>query len=273
MIEYPNAKINLGLFITARRSDGFHNIETVMLPVKGLKDILEIIPTSEAETKVEFSSSGISTNTNTEGNLCVQAYRKLAQRINLPPVAIHLHKQIPIGAGLGGGSADGAFALRMLNSLAQHPISENNLAEVALELGSDCPFFLHNKPCFASGRGEILTPVEPPQGDYFLLIVNPKIHVNTGQAYASSSPKPASIDLKKTIETPICQWKENISNDFEKTVFNLHPEIALLKDKIYSMGAIYASMSGSGSTVFGIFEQIPDISNQFEGYFSTVTKL
>jgi 4-diphosphocytidyl-2-C-methyl-D-erythritol kinase len=273
MIAFPNAKINLGLYITEKRPDGFHNIETVFLPVPKLCDILEILPTNNKEYDIEFSQTGIAVDADSENNLCVKAYRLLEKEISMPSVKMHLHKQIPMGAGLGGGSADGAFALSLLNNLSQKPLSRNRLAEVALELGSDCPFFLTNKPCFGSGRGENLETLNISLTGYHLLLINPNIHVNTGMAYKQSKPTPAMFNLRSIAETPIEQWKELIINDFEKVVFQIHEEIEGLKNELYSLGAVYASMSGSGSTVFGIFKNAPNLKGKFTGLFTHCSEL
>jgi 4-diphosphocytidyl-2-C-methyl-D-erythritol kinase len=268
MIAFPNAKINLGLHITEKRPDGFHNIETVFLPIPKLCDILEIIPTQNTKSVVEFSQTGLSVDTDTENNLCVKAYRLLKGETPLPSVKMHLHKQIPMGAGLGGGSADGAFALSLLNNLSEKPLSKIRLAELALELGSDCPFFLKNRPCFGSGRGEKLEQLDISFTNYHLLLVNPNIHINTGMAYKQSNPSPAKFNLRLISNTPITQWKGVVINDFEKIVFQSHPEIEQLKNDLYSMGALYASMSGSGSTVFGIFKDKPVLNGNFAGMFT-----
>jgi len=273
MIVFPNAKINLGLFITELRPDGFHNIETVFLPVPTLCDILEVIPLTGDKPEVAFSSSGLPIDSDDESNLCVKAYRSLSERIKLPPVDMHLYKQIPLGAGLGGGSADGAFALRMLNSMAKNPLTDNQLGAIALELGSDCPFFLVNKPCLAKGRGELLLHVNPPLKGKHLLIVNPNISVSTGTAYSMCSPQPPPMNLKHAIEKPILQWRGEVYNDFEKIVFSIHSEISALKDELYTMGAIFAAMTGSGSTVYGIFDDEPDFEGRFEGMFRFKCKL
>ena len=186
---------------------------------------------------------------------------------------MHLHKQIPMGAGLGGGSADGAFALKMLNQLAENPLPNNKLASLALELGSDCPFFLENSPCFAAGRGEKLEPLSINLSNLYVALVNPNIHVNTGKAYGKSTPSPAPVDLRQLEKIPLEKWKNLVSNDFEKVVFAEHHTIGEIKDKLYDLGAVYASMSGSGSTVYGIFKDKPDIGNLFNGMFTHVSKL
>jgi 4-diphosphocytidyl-2-C-methyl-D-erythritol kinase len=273
MISFPNAKINLGLFITEKRPDGFHNIETVFLPIPNLCDILEVIPLPTQETPLLFSQSGLKVDGDENDNLCVKSYNLLSQYIKLPSVAIHLHKQIPMGAGLGGGSADGAFALSMLNQLPEKPLSEKELAKLALELGSDCPFFLKNSICFGGGRGELLEPIDIKISGYYLLLVNPNIHVNTGLAYRQSTPSPAPFNLKQISEVPINKWKTLVINDFEKVVFPSHPKIELIKNELYSIGAVYSSMSGSGSTVFGIFRNKPEVPSRFKDFFTHISEL
>lgn len=273
MIMFPNAKVNLGLYITQKRSDGFHNIETLFLPVPKLCDILEILPQTNQSKDVVFTQTGIEVDGDIEDNLCVKAYALLSKYTNLPKVAMHLHKQIPLGAGLGGGSANGAFALKMLNEMASKRVDQNTLADIALELGSDCSFFLTNRPSFASGRGEQLQEVSINLKGNYILLANPGIHVNTGKAYGLSTPKPAPFNLRHIDQLPIKHWKETIYNDFEKVVFPLHPQIADLKEKFYQMGAMYASMSGSGSTVFGFFSNRPDISIISKQYFTHLSKL
>lgn len=273
MVTFPNAKINLGLFITERRADGFHNIETIFVPIPKLCDILEIVAPHNQKEEIVFSQTGLTIDGNSNDNLCVKAYYKLKEKTHLPNVTIHLHKQIPMGAGLGGGSADGAFALKMLNALASNPLSEVELAKVALLLGSDCPFFLKNESCFAKGQGEIIEPVGLNLSDYHILLVNPGIHVATGVAYSQSTPRPAPINLKVEVQKPMELWKENIVNDFEKVVFRHHSEIENVKTKLNNLGAVYASMSGSGSTVFGIFKSDPNISGEFNGMFTHTSAL
>lgn len=273
MIMFPNAKVNLGLYITQKRNDGFHNIETLFLPVPKLCDILEILPQTNQSKAVVFTQTGIEVDADIDDNLCVKAYALLSKYADLPKVAMHLHKQIPLGAGLGGGSANGAFALKMLNEMASQGVDQNTLADIALELGSDCPFFLTNYPSFASGRGERLQEVNINLKGFYILLANPGIHVNTGKAYGLSTPKPALFNLRHIGQLPMEQWKESVYNDFEKVVFPLHPEIADLKEKFYQMGATYASMSGSGSTVFGFFSKRPDIDIIPKQFFTHLSEL
>lgn len=267
MILYPNAKINIGLNIVARRADGFHNIETIFYPIKGLCDILEIIVNPDKKSGVEFSQTGLIINEPSENNLCVKAYNLFKEYAELPSVKIHLHKQIPFGAGLGGGSSDGANTLIGLNKLSQNPLSREKLFDVALKLGSDCPFFIHNSPCFGGGRGEMLTPIELKLDGYHILLVNPGLHINTGKAYSLSKPKPLIHKVQVSITKDPKLWREIVTNDFEKVVFDLYPEIGAIKNSLYDLGAIYSAMSGSGSTVFGIFEAKPEYNSLFSNYY------
>ncbi|MDX9771404.1 MAG: 4-(cytidine 5'-diphospho)-2-C-methyl-D-erythritol kinase [Tenuifilaceae bacterium] len=272
MIAFPNAKINLGLYITEKRLDGFHNIETIFYPIYTLCDILEIIPAEHNYEPIAFSQSGLLVGGNPQDNLCVKAYHLLAKHTTLPKVAMHLHKQIPMGAGLGGGSADGAFALKMCNDLAENPLSLPELESLALELGSDCPFFLKNIPCLGKGRGEILEPIDIKLNGY-LMLVNSGVHVNTGRAYAKCTPRSAPFDLNNLESHYPVTWKELIANDFENIVFPQYPVIADIKDKLYQLGAVYAGMSGSGSTVFGLFIDEPSIPQEFTGYYNSIHEM
>ena len=250
MVLFPNCKINIGLNVIRKRADGYHDLETVFYPV-ALKDAIEVIRSSE----FNFQLSGLPVIGTADNNLCVKAYNHLKQDFPaLPPVSIHLHKTIPMGAGLGGGSADGAFMLKLLNKKFQLNLSEKKLISYALELGSDCPFFIINKPCFATGRGENLSPVQLDLSGYKLVLVNPGIHVSTKEAFSKLSPAIPAKSIGKIIQQPIESWKDELKNDFEETVFQLYPAIQNIKEELYAKGAIYASMTGSGSTVYGIFK-------------------
>lgn len=249
MVIFPNCKINLGLHITGKRPDGFHELETVFYPVP-LKDIFEIVPS----TSLQFQSTGLAIPGNPESNLCLKAYHLLQYDFpHLPPVHMHLHKIIPMGAGLGGGSADGAFALRLLNQKYQLNLSTEQLIEYAAKLGSDCPFFIMNSACYATGRGEILTPINLDLSCYRFVIVHPGIHINTKWAFEQIQPGLPLRSIKEIIQLPIQDWKYNLSNDFEAPIMQNYPAIEAIKLALYKDGAIYASMSGSGSAVFGIY--------------------
>lgn len=261
MISFPNAKINIGLLITGKRPDGYHNLETVFFPV-GWSDALEFA----FSDKLFFSSSGIEIAGPVESNLVMKAYNLLRDEYTLPPLRIHLHKQIPFGAGLGGGSADGAFMLRMLNKTFGLNISSEKMLEYAAHLGSDCPFFLINRPVFATGRGEIMIPLNISLKGLTLLLVKPSIDVSTASAFKNVIPRQPEISLQELIQLPVSNWKETIVNQFETSVFPQFPEIETIKMQMYRMGAVYASMSGSGSCVFGLFADLPE---QFESVFSS----
>jgi 4-diphosphocytidyl-2-C-methyl-D-erythritol kinase len=255
MVVFPNSKINIGLNILDKRADSFHNLETVFVPLP-LKDSLEIIRAKENTGAVVFSQTGMAVDGNTTDNLCVKAYHLLKKDFpELPAVQMHLHKAIPMGAGLGGGSADAAFTLQLLNSKFGLNLSTDKLLSYALALGSDCPFFILNKPSFATGRGEILQPVSLSLTGYHLVLINPGIHVNTGWAFSQLAKEDrVSKNLYHYITQPVQTWRHTISNDFEKPVFAAHPVLQEIKEMLYSKGAVYAAMSGSGSTLFGLFE-------------------
>ncbi|HEU5168807.1 MAG TPA: 4-(cytidine 5'-diphospho)-2-C-methyl-D-erythritol kinase [Chitinophagaceae bacterium] len=264
MVSFPNCKINLGLNIVNKRGDGYHDIETVFFPVH-LKDALEVI---EKET-FEFSTSGSAIEGEAEKNLCIKAYQLLKRDFpHLPPVQMHLHKAIPVGAGLGGGSADGAFILKSLNKKFELNLSEEDMINYSLELGSDCPFFILNKPCYATGRGEILEQIDLDLLTYKIIIVHPGVHISTAWAFANINRSRPVKSIKEIIMQPVETWKEELKNDFEIPVFTQRPEIKKIKGELYSAGAVYASMSGSGSAVYGIFDKANKASLFFpENYF------
>lgn len=255
MIVFPNCKINLGLHITGKRADGFHDLETVYYPIR-FRDALELIPDANNKSGIEFIATGLTMDGKPEDNLCLKAYHLLRKDFpKLPAVKIHLHKAIPMGAGLGGGSADAAFMLTLLNDKFDLEIPNDQLAKYALQLGSDCPFFILNKPCYATGRGEVLEEISVDLSAYKMVLINPGIHINTGWAFSKINPAPSKKSIKKIIEQPVESWQVELVNDFEVPVFTAHPQIKEIKDSLYDQGAIYAAMSGSGSTVFGIFEE------------------
>jgi 4-diphosphocytidyl-2-C-methyl-D-erythritol kinase len=261
MIVFPNCKINLGLHILQKREDGFHDLETVFYPLP-IQDALEIIQQDFSEPDLTFSATGLSIDGKSTNNLCYKAYSLLKQQFpELPAVRMHLHKIIPMGAGLGGGSADGAFTLRALNQKFNLGLTEPSLIELSLKLGSDAPFFIVNKPCHATGRGERLAPIELDLSAFKILIINPKIHINTGWAFSQIRPFAERVSLKELIQLPINEWKEKLINDFELPVSTLHPEISTIKDSLYQHKALYVAMSGSGSTVFGIFPKEANLSD------------
>jgi 4-diphosphocytidyl-2-C-methyl-D-erythritol kinase len=253
VILFPNCKINLGLHITHKRADGFHDLQTIFYPLK-LQDALEIIEHSDKSVPHSITVTGIPIDV-TGDNICVKAYQLLKKDFDLPPIQIHLHKAIPIGAGLGGGSADGAFTLLLLNKKFDLQLSEETLIDYALQLGSDCPFFIKNKPCYATSRGEELVEINVDLSMYKILLVNPKIHINTGWAFSQINPKPERISHEETIKQPVSSWKDQLTNDFEEAIFLNHPSIAAIKNDLYKIGAAYSSMTGTGSTVFALFEK------------------
>lgn len=264
MISFPNAKINIGLNVVAKREDGYHNLETIFYPVK-LSDALEMVDADEAS----FSSSGIEIDAKPESNLVYKAYQLLQNDFHLPAVKLHLHKVIPFGAGLGGGSADAAFALKMLNTHFNLNLTVSELEKYAAQIGADCPFFIANQPTFATGIGNEFSPVELDLSAYEIVILKPNCVVSTPQAYKNVNPKKPTVSLLEIIQTPIEEWKNQLHNDFEKSVFPQFPEIEELKHKLHDLGAVYASMSGSGSAVFGIFRHLPiEIDNKLpQGIF------
>lgn len=259
MVQFPNCKINLGLHITNKRADGFHDIETIFYPL-GLKDMLEIIVQNQPQkainkfNEIEFSSTGITIPGDSVNNLCIKAYQLLKRDFpDMPAIKMHLHKHIPMGAGLGGGSSDGAFTLQLLNEKFRLNLSLEQLINYAAILGSDCPFFILNKPVFATGRGESLEPIFLDLSSYSFVLVHPGIHINTKWAFEQIQPKTPMKSLKEIIQLPIEDWNLHLHNDFEIPIIRRHPEIANIKAGLYEDGAIYASMSGSGSSVFGIY--------------------
>ncbi len=267
MQSFPNAKINIGLQVVEKRPDGYHNIETVFYPVN-LCDILEFVPVDQAIRKdIQLTVTGLQIEGLQEDNICLKAYHLLKEDYRLPSLLVHLHKIIPVGAGLGGGSSDAAFMLRSLNAYFELKISEDRLCEYASELGSDCAFFIKNKPLLASGRGNIFSEIQIAQEDLKIIIINPGIHVSTTKAYAGVVPKHPEIPLAELIRLPIFEWRNRIQNDFENSVFQTYPEVANIKKQLYELGAIYASMSGSGSSVYGLFDHIPDVKGFFKGMF------
>ena len=249
MIVYPNAKINLGLNILKKREDGYHDISSVFYPVKECVDILEIIKSEQ----FEFTKSGIEIP---EGeNLCEKAWKLLYADFGIGNVKIHLHKQIAIGAGLGGGSADASFTLKALNELFELKLTNIQLEKYALKLGADCPFFIDNTTKLIEGIGEKMTSIDLDLSDYEIRLVNPDIHISTKEAFSWVVPETTEQDIEQIIQLPIKEWKNKLKNDFEKSVFIKYPKLIDLKENLYKEGAIYTSMSGSGSIVFGVFEK------------------
>jgi 4-diphosphocytidyl-2-C-methyl-D-erythritol kinase len=264
MIRFPNAKINLGLNVVNKRPDGYHNIETVFYPI-GLKDVLEIVHLRNSVESYSWNNSGMSIDAPAEENICIKALKLVKREFDLDPIQVQLHKVIPFGAGLGGGSADGANMLLLLNDFFELDLAKSRLHELALQLGADCPFFIENTPHLATGIGEVLEPISIDLSGYHLLLVVPFIHVSTPEAYRYVQPQVPELSLKAVIQQPVDTWKEQLANSFETSVFKQYPGIRDIKNKLYESGAVYASMSGSGSSVFGLFHHAPDL--HFEDAF------
>jgi 4-diphosphocytidyl-2-C-methyl-D-erythritol kinase len=262
MIVFPNAKINLGLFITEKRTDGFHNLESLFLPIP-LCDILEVTVTTEDTSLI---CTGLSYDIPTEKNIVFKAWQLLNEAHAIGNVTIHLHKIIPSGAGMGGGSSDGTFMLNALNKLFQLNLNVEQLEDFAAQLGSDCSFFIQNKPALVSGRGEVVVPVEFNLEGKYLVVVNPGVHISTAQAFHRIEPKSSNFNWEEFIQHKDFE-KVELRNDFEHSVFRLYPEIAEIKSAFLKAGAIYSSMSGTGSTVYGLFKEEPQLEWS-EKYFS-----
>ena len=267
MLTFPNAKINLGLNVINRRPDGYHNIETVFYPIP-LQDALEV-KTSSTSTDYSIHLRGNSIEGEPEDNLVIKALRLLRKDFpTIPPVDIHLYKHIPSGAGLGGGSSDAAAMIKMLNQLFALQLSTEQMEKYASILGADCAFFIENRPVLAKGIGNIFEEMDVSLKNHYLVLVKPDDFVSTKEAYANIQPKMPEISIKEAISRPLEEWKTLLVNDFEKTVFPTHPNIVAIKDKLYDLGAVYAAMSGSGSSVFGIFkEPVEYVDEKFAGLF------
>lgn len=261
MISFPNAKINLGLNVTGIRPDGYHDIETVIIPV-GFRDILEIVPCSEGEAA--FVQTGLKVPGMPGENLCLRAFQLLRKKIP-GGIKMHLHKVIPMGSGLGGGSSDALSTLTILDAVFSLELNEQQLQEYAGKLGSDCTFFIRNQASFATGRGNKLKPVELNLGGYSIIIVVPPVHVSTAEAYKNVDVKKPFESIPAILKSSPDEWKGRLVNDFEESVFDLYPAIRETKEKLYAAGAVYASMSGSGSSVYGLFDQPPVDPGTFEG--------
>ena len=267
MITFPNAKINIGLNITEKRPDGYHNLETIFYPIK-FQDALEVSRLENSDLPYKLRISGIQIEGDKDSNLVIKAYQLLKQHHDLAPVDIHLFKHIPTEAGLGGGSADCAFMIKLLNEKFRLGLSVKEMEQYAAQLGADCPFFIQNQPVFASGTGNIFEPIELTLKGYHLVLVKPDTPISTKEAFSNIHPKHPEVSLKEIATQPIENWKGLMKNDFEESIFPCHPEIAAIKDKLYDLGAVYASMTGSGSAVYGIFKQpVENVDEKFSGYF------
>lgn len=270
MIVFSNCKINIGLYITQKRADGYHNLETVFLPVP-LFDVVELI---QSDTTT-ISVLGLPVPGNAEDNIILKAWQLLKKDFStLPPVHFYLLKNIPVGAGLGAGSANGAYTLMALNNKFHLGLSTDQLTRYALQLGSDCPFFIKNKACFASGRGELFEEASPDLSSHKIVIINPCIHISTPFAFSQLQPKPAPVNLKDAVSQPVKEWKKLITNDFEEAVIREYPEIGTIKQSLYDAGADFALMSGSGSTVYGLFKKNQQFVHNFpENYYTKIVSL
>lgn len=266
MVLFPNAKINIGLYVTEKRPDGFHNIETVFYPID-LCDILEIHEIKGEKGNCVFTSTGIPIDCAPEKNLVTRAYDLLSEEYGLPSAEVHLHKVIPYGAGLGGGSADAAFMLVGLNQLFALGLNEAQLMMYATRLGSDCAFFVRNKPVFAFGKGELMETVDLSLSSFSMVLVKPDRGVSTPEAYGGIVPRAATFDLREIEKLPVNEWEGVVKNDFENTVIPKVPEIGEIKDKLKSLGARYVAMTGSGSAVYALFDKAAEIEKEFLGYF------
>lgn len=254
MIAFPHAKINIGLNIVKKRDDGFHNIETVFYPVE-LCDALEV--NNSLNNKSSFFADGTAIPNDNKPNICLQALELLKKDFEIPPVNIHLLKNIPIGAGLGGGSSDATFTLKILNELFSLNISKEKLIIYASKIGSDCAFFVHDRPMLAKGRGEILSDIEIDLTGYILVLIKPPVHINTAEAFSLIKPAIPKTPIEKITRQDISTWKDELKNDFEEIIFQKHSVIKEIKEALYGKGAVYASMSGSGSSVYAIFKKKP----------------
>ena len=267
MITFPNAKINLGLNVVEKRADGYHNLETVFYPIN-LQDALEVKIKEKNDTPYQLHVKGVTLEGDTASNLVVKAYLLLQEDFQLPPIDIHLFKHIPIGAGLGGGSADCAFMIKLLNEKFKLGIDLETMEGYAARLGADSAFFIRNTPVLATGIGNEFHPIDLSLAGHYIVLVKPDIFVSTREAYAGIQPCRPATPIKDIISGPIESWKELLKNDFETSVFKQYPAIAAIKDKLYDLGAVYAAMSGSGSAVFGIFKQrVENIDEKFAGSF------
>ncbi len=266
MVVFPNAKINLGLNIISKRPDNYHNIETLFYPI-GLSDILEVVPISASVERNLISLSGIVVDGDPKDNLVMKAYHLLAEWFDMPAVQIYLDKNIPFGAGLGGGSSDAAFMLRLLRDKFDLPVENEELLSLAVKLGADCPFFLLNCPMMARGIGNEFEQVDFSLFGKFIVLIKPPVKVSTPEAYALVKPNRPEVSIPEILKMPIKEWKDLLKNDFEESVFYRYPVIRTIKERLYFKGAVYASMSGSGSSVFGIFDHPVDVKDDFPTCF------
>jgi len=263
MLGFPNCKINIGLQITDRRPDGYHNLLSCFYPV-GWSDVLEIIPDESLTVPVQFTATGIPIPG--QSNLCIEAYEALRADFDLPRVRIHLHKLVPIGAGLGGGSADAALTLKQLNGMFGLGLSLAQLESYARPLGADCAFFVQNRPMYCIQKGDVFEEINLDLSGYQIVLVYPNVAISTAEAYAGIRPQQPEVPLRELLEAPIEQWRDTVSNDFEGSLFPRYPLLAEIKAQLYKLGAVYAAMTGSGSTVFGLFSGERNSNRSFTRY-------
>lgn len=254
MIVYPNAKINLGLNIVERRNDGYHNIETAFYPI-ALSDMLDVTLPENSKERWAWEQTGLMLDVPPSNNICIRALTLLGEHFDLPTIGLHLHKIIPFGAGLGGGSADAAFTLKTVNALCGLGLSNAQLKQMAAQIGADCPFFIDNKPMMAEGIGDVLSPIDVNLSGKHITLVKPNVFASTKEAYSRVIPQRPKESIADIVSQPIEQWRGRLKNDFEDSLFALYPIIGQIKEELYDAGALYASMSGSGSSVFGIFDE------------------
>ena len=272
MINFPIAKINLGLNVVSKREDGYHNLETVFYPVP-IKDALEVLPMHEgfpSDVRCDLKVTNLFIDGDEQKNLVVKAYNMIAQDYDLPRVHVHLYKHIPTQAGMGGGSSDCAYMIRLLNDMFSLGMSDDKMIGYAARLGADCAFFINSLPAYAEGIGEKLQPISLDLSGYKMLVVRPNIPVSTKEAFSLITPQIPEKNCLDVVMQPIETWKDELINDFERSVFAIHPEIGMLKDKMYEQGAVYAAMSGSGSSVFGLFHETP-VEKSFVGCMDELT--
>lgn len=273
MILKSNCKINIGLNITEKRiTDGYHLLESLFYPIYGLADLVEVVRSNEPQ-RVIFSQSGLIVDAPTEKNLCVKAYNAFAARYDIGAVKIHLHKKIPFGAGIGGGSSNAATVIVALNQLFDMQLSDSELCKVASMVGSDVPFFIYNCPKYVTGTGDILNDTDLNLSGRYVTLVKPDFSVNTAQAYSMITPSQPKIALKELLNQDFSTWRNNIKNDFEAPIFSLNPLLGEIKSRLYDLGAVYVSMSGSGSVIYAISDSELKVGNEFEGMFTFVSKL
>ena len=266
MVIFPNAKINIGLSVIRKRNDGFHDIESIFYPI-GLCDSLEYLETKDTSA-IDIASVTYSGPFPVTGkDICIKLTEMLRDLFSFPALRIHIHKNIPSGAGLGGGSSDAAFLLKSLNSRYSFELNQSQLEELASRIGSDCPFFIKNNPCLVTGKGEVLQEIHLSLKGYYLILIYPGTQVSTAEAYREIIPSDKSPNLRELAREPVNQWKYLISNQFEDSVFRSYPPLSEIRKELYSMGALYASMTGSGSAIYGLFSSEVNIPKQFSDYF------